>query len=55
MTRINLDVPASDPHRITLLSAPDATGHTGFSRIYGSSFNPFTQQTIGPAVRGLGG
>lgn len=46
MTRINLDVPMSDPHRITLLSTPDATGQTNFSRIDGSSFNPFTGQMM---------
>jgi hypothetical protein len=42
ITRINLDV--KDPaHRITLLTPPDATGHTGFSSIDGSTWNPFTE------------
>src|SRR5262249_19470737 len=42
VTRINLDV--RDPaHRITLLTPVDpATGLTGFNRIDGSTFNPFT-------------
>jgi len=42
ITRINLDVQDS-AHRITLLTPPDATGHTGFSSIDGSTWNPFTE------------
>ena len=42
-TRINLDVHDAD-HRITLLTPVDPqTGKTGFNRIDGSSFNPFTR------------
>jgi hypothetical protein len=43
VTRINLDVPRGDAHRITLLTPADAaTGNTGFGAIDGSTFNPFT-------------
>ena len=40
ITRINLDV--AGPHRITLLTAGDSRGVTGFGSIDGSTFNPFT-------------
>src|SRR5262245_39156679 len=45
-TRINLDV--RDPgHRITLLTPVDpATGLTGFNRIDGSTWNPFTKTLL---------
>jgi hypothetical protein len=43
VTRINLDVPRSSPHRITLLTPVNpSTGQTGFGSIDGSTFNPFT-------------
>ena len=41
VTRINLDV-ASPDHRITLLTPVDENGFTGFTRIDGSTWNPFT-------------
>ena len=46
ITRINLDV--SDPaHRVTLLTPVDPiTGKTGFNKIDGSTFNPFTQKLL---------
>src|SRR5262245_54562681 len=46
VTRINLDV--RDPaHRITLLTPVDpATGLTGFNRIDGSTFDPFTNTLL---------
>ena len=46
ITRINLDV--SDPaHRVTLLTPIDPiTGKTGFNKIDGSTFNPFTQKLL---------
>jgi hypothetical protein len=46
ITRINLDV--NDPaHRITLLTPVNpATGLTGFNRIDGSTFNPFTNTLL---------
>jgi uncharacterized protein DUF839 len=44
VTRINLDV--QDPaHRITLLT-PGVAGITGFNRIDGSTYNPFTQTLL---------
>ena len=43
VTRINLDVPRGDNHRITLLTPVDAkTGLTGLNSIDGSTYNPFT-------------
>lgn len=43
VTRINLDVPRGDKHRITLLTPVDAkTGLMGFNRIDGSTCDPFT-------------
>ena len=46
ITRINMDV--SDPaHRITLLTPVNpATGQTGFNRIDGSTFDPFTNTLL---------
>ena len=43
VTRINLDVPRGDIHRITLLTPVDpSTGDFGFGSIDGSTYNPFT-------------
>ena len=44
ITRINLDLPRSDPHRITLLTPVNpSTNQTGFGSIDGSTYNPFTK------------
>src|SRR5262245_21054303 len=60
ITRINLDV--NDPaHRITLLTPVNpVTGQTGFNRIDGSTYNPFTntllftEENNGPDLNGTG-
>jgi hypothetical protein len=44
ITRINLDV-ANPDHRITLLT-PGAQGVTGFNRIDGSTWNPFSKTML---------
>ena len=45
VTRINLDV--KDPaHRITLITPPDADNNTGFTRIDGSTYDPFTGEML---------
>jgi hypothetical protein len=55
VTRINLDVPRGDSHRITLLTPTNsATGTTGFGSVDGSTYDPFTNtllftQEAGPA------
>jgi hypothetical protein len=47
LTRINLDVPRGDSHRITLLTPVNpATGATGFGSIDGSTYNPFTNKLL---------
>src|SRR5262249_29738547 len=46
VTRINLDVPRGNPHRITLLTPGDSTGNTGFGSIDGSTYNPFTNTLL---------
>ena len=47
VTRINLDVPRGDIHRITLLTPVDpATGNTGLGSVDGSTYNPFTQTLL---------
>jgi hypothetical protein len=47
VTRINLDVPRGDIHRITLLTPVDAaTGTTGLGSIDGSTYNPFTRTLL---------
>ena len=47
VTRINLDVPRGDVHRITLLTPVDpSTGNTGFGSIDGSTYNPFTRTLL---------
>ncbi len=47
VTRINLDVPRGNRHRITLLTPVDATtGLTGFSSIDGSTYDPFTNTLL---------
>jgi len=47
VTRINLDLPQSSPHRITLLTPVDpTTGNTGFGSIDGSTYNPFSNTLL---------
>ena len=47
VTRINLDLPRGNPHRITLLTPVNpSTGQTGFGSIDGSTFNPFTKTML---------
>ncbi len=47
VTRINLDVPRSSPHRITLLTPVNpSTSQTGFGSIDGSTFDPFTKTLL---------
>ena len=45
VTRINLDV-ADPDHRITLLTPVDENGLTGFNRIDGSTWNPFSRTLL---------
>src|SRR5215475_14905475 len=55
VTRINLDV-ASPDHRITLLTPVDDSGFTNFTRIDGSTWNPFSQTLLFAQENGaLGG
>lgn len=42
VTRINLDVPRGDIHRITLLTPVDANGKTNLGDVDGSTYDPFT-------------
>lgn len=48
LTRINLDVPQTSAHRITLLNRIDTTGaqSTGLSSVDGSTYDPFTGQLL---------
>lgn len=46
LTRINLDVPKSDPRRITLLNTADQNGNTGMASIDGSTYDPFTGEMV---------
>jgi hypothetical protein len=47
VTRINLDVPRGDIHRITLLTPVDPTnGNTGLGSVDGSTYNPFTRTLL---------
>jgi hypothetical protein len=46
VTRINLDVPRGDIHRITLLTPVDGSGNTGLGSVDGSTFNPFTGKLL---------
>ncbi|MEA2294039.1 MAG: hypothetical protein QOE86_1678 [Solirubrobacteraceae bacterium] len=46
ITRVNLDVPLNDPHRITLLTQADGSGNTGAASLDGSNYDPFTGQLI---------
>jgi hypothetical protein len=46
VTRINLDIPRGDIHRITLLTPPNGAAGTGFNAIDGSTFNPFTNTLL---------
>src|SRR5215468_5646708 len=55
VTRINLDVPRGNPHRITLLTPGDSTGNTGFGSIDGSTYNPFTNKLLFTQEAGAAG
>jgi hypothetical protein len=55
ITRINLDVPRGDSHRITLLTPVGADGKTGFSSIDGSTYNPFTKTILFTQEAGTSG
>ena len=55
VTRINLDVPRGNPHRITLLTPGDSTGNTGFGSIDGSTYNPFTNMLLFTQEAGAAG
>jgi len=56
VTRINLDLPRSSPHRITLLTSVDPkTGNTGFGSIDGSTYNPFTNKLLFTQEAGAAG
>lgn len=46
VTRINLDLPAGDAKRITLLTPPNPAGSTGLSRVDGSAYDPFAKQLL---------
>ena len=47
VTRINLQVPRGDKHRITLLTPVDSTtGLTGFGSVDGSTYDPFTNTLL---------
>jgi hypothetical protein len=56
ITRINLDVPRGDSHRITLLTPINpATGTTGFGSIDGSTYDPFTRTMLFTQEAGTSG
>ena len=56
VTRINLDIPRGNPHRITLLTPVNpATSNTGFGSIDGSTFNPFTRTMLFAQEAGANG
>ncbi len=55
VTRINLDVPRGDIHRITLLTPVDATGLTHFNAIDGSTYDPFTNTLLFTQETGAAG
>jgi hypothetical protein len=46
VTRINLDVPRADPHRITLLNTEAQSTTLGLSRIDGSTYDPFAHKLL---------
>ncbi|HYZ29107.1 MAG TPA: alkaline phosphatase PhoX [Thermoleophilaceae bacterium] len=49
LTRINLDVPTYDPHRVTLLgfaAEGDGKCSTGMASLDGSTYDPFTEQML---------
>lgn len=46
VTRINLDVPRADPHRITLLNTEAQSTALGLSRIDGSTYDPFSRKLL---------
>jgi hypothetical protein len=54
VTRLNLDV-ANPDHRITLLTPVDENGFTGFNRIDGSTWNPFTRTLLFTQENGANG
>jgi len=56
VTRINLDLPRTSPHRVTLLTPVNPmTGTTGFGSIDGSTYNPFTNKMLFTQERGAAG
>ncbi len=56
ITRINLDVPRGDAHRVSLLTPVNpATNQTGFGSIDGSTFNPFTTKLLFTQEAGANG
>ena len=56
VTRINLDVPRGDSHRITLLTPVNAkTGVTGLTSIDGSTYDPFTNTLLFTQEAGTSG
>jgi hypothetical protein len=56
ITRINLDIPRGNPHRITLLTPVNpGTGQTGFGSIDGSAYNPFTKTLLFTQEAGANG
>ena len=60
LTRVNLDIPVGNPHRITLLNKPgapfpanpDGTAGTGLQSIDGSVWDPFNSQVLFTAEAG---
>jgi hypothetical protein len=56
VTRINLDVPRGDSHRITLLTPVNPkTGVTGLTSIDGSTYDPFTNTLLVTQEAGTSG
>ena len=55
VTRINLDVPATDPHHITLMTPVGTNGNTGLNRIDGSTWYPLTQTLLFTQENGTSG
>jgi len=56
ITRVNLDVPRGDQHRISLLTPVNpATNQTGFGSIDGSTFDPFTTKLLFTQEAGANG
>src|SRR5262249_49908200 len=55
VTRINLDVPRGNPHRITLLTPGDSTGNTGFGSNDGHPDDPVTHTLLFTQEAGAAG